>query len=456
MISYLLGIITDHMYDVLILGSGMVAKPIIEYLSGKGFRLTIATPLKERADELIKGSSGCRSVLWSMDEKPELEKMIREHRITVSLLPPRFHTEVARVCLANLRPMVTTSYIQPEMEALNPYVKEAGIIFLNEAGLDPGIDHMSAMKIIDQVKNSGGKIEKFCSVCGALPAPEAAGNPLGYKFTWSPEGVIMASRSGARYLKDGKEIIIEGTRLFTDRFETDFPELGRVEVYPNRDSVNYIGIYGIDEVKTMYRGTIRFKGWCETLDVMKRIRMLDDFPVNYEGKRYSDFISESAGLKQGDPARELAEKLSLKHDSVAIKALEWLGFFEKDRIQLKNTTPFRITSERMISKMLLEENERDMIALMHLFLVSDADGKKQVIRSSMLDFGTPSVNTSIARTVALPAAIAVRLILSGQLKLTGVVRPVMPEIYLPVLKELESLGIRIKEEYGLQESEMIV
>jgi saccharopine dehydrogenase (NADP+, L-glutamate forming) len=442
------------MKKVLILGAGMVVKPMVEYLLNNNFNLMIASPMKERADEMINGHPLGSSLDWSMDDPETLERLVSEHDITVSLLPYKYHSEVARVCLRHRKPLVTTSYVQPEMQALDTAAKKAGVIFLNEIGLDPGIDHMSAMRIIDHIHKNGGKVEEFYSVCGALPAPEAADNPLKYKFSWSPKGVILASRNSALYLKNGEKVHIETRDLFKDRFGMDFPGIGRLEVYPNRDSISYINIYGIPEARTIYRGTFRYEGWCETLDAMKSLDMLDDKPKDYSGITFAGFLAERSGLAPSDIKKKLSAKTEFTGDSIALKSFEWLGFFDEKPMGYSLTTPFDITSDLMISKMLLSDNERDMVVLQHVFLASYTGKKKEVIKSSMLDFGTPGENTSIARTVALPAAIAVKMILEKRIELTGVYRPVVPEIYNPVLSELEKLGIRMKEEYGLPESEM--
>jgi saccharopine dehydrogenase-like NADP-dependent oxidoreductase len=443
------------MKKVLILGAGMVVKPMVEYLLKNNISLMIASPMKDRADEMIKGNPLGLSIDWSMDDPVMLEKLIVEYDITVSLLPYKYHSEIAKLCLLHFKPLVTTSYIQPEMMQLNTAAQKAGILFLNEIGLDPGIDHMTAMRIIDHIHSNGGKVEEFYSLCGALPAPEAADNPLKYKFTWSPKGVILASRNGALYLKKGKNVNIDTTNLFKDTFIYNFPGIGELEVYPNRDSVSYIDIYGVPETRTMYRGTFRYKGWCETLDVMKRFGMLDDSVKHYQDKSYAEFLAEKAGLEITNLKNNLVKLLGTTGSTTAIKSLEFLGFFSDEKLNYRNASPFDITSDRMIKKMFLADNERDMVILQHIFLASYPDGNREVIKSSMLDYGSPSTNTSISRTVALPAAIAVRMILDNRIKAKGVCRPVIPEIYNPVLDELKSLGIEMKEEYGLPESEMI-
>lgn len=435
------------MKKVLILGAGLVAKPMVEYLLENRFRIMIASPMKERAEEMIDGNPEGKSLFWTMEDEVMLDRLVTEYDLTVSLLPYKFHAGVAKVCLRHKKPLVTTSYVQPEMQAMEKDVKNAGVMFLNEIGLDPGIDHMSAMKIIDHIHNGGGAVDEFYSICGALPAPEAADNPLRYKFSWSPKGVVSASRNSALYLKNGKRVFIEPVNLFKDIFEVDFPGVGKLEVYPNRDSISYKDIYGIPEAQTMYRGTFRFKGWCETLDLMKSIKILDDDERDYSGMTFAGFLAERAGLKTSDILEGLCKKTGLLKTSTGIIALEWLGFFSDKDMGYKVTTPFEITSDIMISKMALADHERDMVVLQHLFHASYPGGRKETIKSSMLDFGTPATNTSIARTVALPAAIAIKLILEGKISLAGVFRPVIPQIYVPVLKGLEKLNIKMNEEY---------
>lgn len=440
------------MNKVLILGAGLVVKPMVEFLLEHNFTVKIATTTKEKADRMIKGHPNGSSQRWSTDDTDTLEKLVNEHDIAVSFLPYRYHTLVAKVCIKCKKPLVTTSYVQPEMQALDESAKKAGVIILNEIGLDPGIDHMTAMKVIDHIHDKGGKVEGFYSLCGALPAPEAADNPLKYKFSWSPKGVVLASRNSALYLKNGKRVVIEPLNLFKDRFSYNFPGIEDLEVYPNRDSISYIDIYKIHEATTMYRGTFRYKGWCETLDAMKAINMLDDTINDYSGMDYAGFIAERAGTDTVDLRKKVALKLGIPEGSVAMDSLEWLGFFSGEKMNYGKTSPFEITASRMIGKMLISDNERDVVIMQHIFLAEYPGGKREVIKSSMLDFGSTATNTAVARTVALPASIAVKMILEKKINLTGVYRPVVPEIYVPVLDELKTLGIDMKEEYGLPAS----
>lgn len=443
------------MNKVLILGAGLVVKPMVEFLLENNFRLMIATTTKEKADIMIKGHPNGSSLRWSTEDADTLERLVKDHDLTVSFLPYKHHVSVAKICIKCRKPLITTSYVSAEMQALDKTAKEAGIIILNEIGLDPGIDHMTAMKVIDHIHGKKGKVEEFYSLCGALPAPEAANNPMKYKFSWSPKGVVLASKNGALYLKKGKKVSIEPLNLFKDRFNYYFPDVGNLEVYPNRDSISYLDIYGIPEATTMYRGTFRYKGWCETLDAMKSINMLDDTVKNYSGMSYAGFLAERAGISNEDLRKNIPVRLGLQEQSDPIKSFEFLGFFSNEILNYAETTPFEITSDRLIKRMSLSDNERDMVVLQHIFLASYPDGKREVIKSSMLDFGSSSTNTAVARTVALPASIGVKMILEKKINLKGVYRPVLPQIYIPVIDELKKLGIEMKEEYGLPESEMI-
>lgn len=446
---------TSTMNKVLILGAGLVVKPMVEFLLEHNYRLTVATSTREKADRMIKGNPNGSSLKWSADDNGTLERLVNEHDIAVSFLPYRYHSQVAKVCIKFRKPLVTTSYVQPAMKALDEEARSAGVLLLNEAGLDPGIDHMTAMKVIDHIHDRGGRVEEFYSLCGALPAPGSADNPLRYKFSWSPKGVVLASRNSALYLKKGKKVTVPSEDLFKDRFTFCFPGLGDLEVYPNRDSISYIDIYGIPETSTMYRGTFRYKGWCETLDAMKSLNMLDDTIRDYSGMTFAGFLAERSGVDVPRLRSFLDNKYGFNENSIPFKSLDFLGFFSDEKLGYNQTSPFDITADRMISKMSLSENDSDVVMMQHIFLASYPDGKKEVIKSSMLDFGSPSTNTAVARTVALPASIAVKLILENKINLHGVYRPVIPEIYEPVLKELGGLGIEMNEEYGLPEGEMI-
>ncbi|MBN2857974.1 MAG: saccharopine dehydrogenase NADP-binding domain-containing protein [Candidatus Delongbacteria bacterium] len=444
------------MKKVLILGAGMVVKPIVRYLLDHNFAVTVATRTKSKADGMINGHPNGTAVAWTVEDEQTLDKMVLEHDLSVSLLPYAHHVMVAKMCIKHKKNMVTTSYVKPEMMALDQAAKDAGIIILNELGLDPGIDHMSAMRIIDHVHNKGGNVEEFYSFCGALVAPEVEKNPFNYKFTWAPKGVVMAGNNDGNYLRHGAVKYIPTQDLFKNPIKLDFPEVGPLEVYPNRDSVPYVKLYGIPETKTMFRGTFRYDRWCENIDAMKACNLLSYDKIDLNGKTYADMMAALIGTGSAEGIRtSVAKHIGISPDSRILDAFEWLGLFSGEKIGRTEDSPFEVVADLMISKMMVGEKERDMVVMQHTFLASYPDGKKEVIKSRMLDFGTQETDTSIARTVALPAAVGVKMILDGEISEKGVHIPVLPGIYNPILDALEHMDIRMVEEYGLPESETI-
>jgi saccharopine dehydrogenase (NADP+, L-glutamate forming) len=444
------------MHRVLILGAGRVAGPLVCYLLDRQVFVTLADQDKERADALIGNHPNGASLEWQGKDQKTLGRLISEHDLTVSFLPYVYHVDVARRCIEAGRNMVTTSYVKPEMKALDTAACKAGITILNEIGLDPGIDHMSAIKIIDQIHAKGGKVDAFYSLCGALPVPESADNPFKYKFSWSPRGVLMAGNSDATYLKNGEIIHIPGKDLFKHVTHILFPGVGKMEVYPNRDSIQYIDIYKIPDVKTMFRGTIRYPGWCESQDAMKHLGLLSCNRMNMENMTFAQFTGAFIDQPDGQHIREkVAAYLHLDPDSLPIRAMEWLGLFSDEPLNRKEDDPFEVVADRMIKKMELTPEDRDMVLLQHVFKATYPDGQQEMIKSRMLDYGNLKTGTSIARTVALPAAIGVMLILEGKIAARGVQRPVIPEIYLPVLRNLANFDIELVEEHGLPYEEEV-
>lgn len=445
------------MKRVLILGAGMVVKPIVTYLLNKGIHVSVATRTKSKAEAMISGHKNGQAIAWTVEDEAALDEMVAGHDLSVSLLPYAHHLLVAKYCLKHKKNMVTTSYVKPEMRALDKQAREAGIIILNELGLDPGIDHMSAMRIIDHVHGKGGKIDEFYSICGALPAQEVAvQNPFRYKFSWSPKGVVMAGNNDGKFLKKGKVVNIPTEDLFKNPLSVDFPKVGKLEIYPNRDSLPYVELYGIPETKTMVRGTFRYPGWCETLDAMKKCKLITSDKHDFTGKTYAGYMAMLIGESNSENIKQkVANYLNADMNAYPLKSMEWLGLFENKPMNRGIDSAYEITSDLMIEKMMLGEKERDMVAMQHIFVASYPGGEKEVIKSTMLDFGTPETDTSVARTVALPAAIGVEMILEGQIPAKGVHIPVIPEIYNPILDQLETMNIRMVEEYGLPMSEAI-
>ena len=453
------------MREVLILGSGMVAGPIVDYLLERDITVTIASMELDAAKELLHDHKNGIAVEWNATDLKTLEKMVSEHEIIVSILPYIFHVKVAKKCIKLKKHLLTASYVSRQMERLDEKAKKAGIIILNELGLDPGIDHMSAMKVIDEVRSRGGHIEEFFSFCGALVAPEVADtNPFKYKFTWSPRGILMASSNNAKYMKDGKKVYRKSENLFKDPLILDFPKVGKLEVYPNRDSLHYLDVYSLQKAKTILRGTIRYEGWCDVLTDIKEMKLISDRYIYVKKKTHAQFIAAINGIPfNGDVDQlksELAEQNNIAEDSPTMKKLEWLGLFDNNTLikvedGKKEMLPLDIMTNLMIEKMSLGEIERDMVVMQHMFKARYEDGSSEVIRSRMLDFGTLKKQTSIARTVSLPLAIAAKLLLDKKINLTGVHIPILPELYNPILDELEELDIKLVDEYNLPERELI-
>ncbi|MEE9151470.1 MAG: saccharopine dehydrogenase C-terminal domain-containing protein [Thermoplasmata archaeon] len=438
------------MKDVLVLGAGMVAGPLVGYLLDQpDINVKVASRTHSKAQKLVDDHP--RGSVESLDvEKPEsakkLEELVSSADLVVSILPYIHHVKVAEFAIKHRKNMVTTSYVSDAMRALDSQAKEAGIIILNESGLDPGIDHMSAMRIIHKVEEGKGKVVSFKSTTGALPAQEANNNPFGYKFSWSPKGVLLASRNAAKWLEEGKEISILGEQLFENYHIQDVPDVGSFENYPNRNSLPYKEIYGLSDAKTVYRGTFRNVGWCETLRAIVALNWLDDEPVPaFSGKTYKDLTGKLMGA---DPSKDLSEEvaifLGLKPYSAVIKRLSWLGLFGDETLPDDKDNPLDYLNVLTLKKMSMDKDDRDMVVMLHEFVVEYPD-RKEYITSTLVDFGIPNGDTSIARTVGIPAAIAVKLIVQGKIGPKGVHIPTKPEIYNPILDELEEHDIKFKE-----------
>ncbi len=433
------------MKKVLCLGAGLVARPYIQYLSDNGFYVIVASRTISKAERLIEGCKNTEAVAFNIAKDDELlEELTKKVDLVCSLLPYTFHVKAAKVAIKHKTHFCTTSYISDEMKALEENAKKAGVLILNECGVDPGIDHMSAMKIIDEVHNNDGKIISFTSFTGGLPAPDANNNPYGYKLSWSPRGVLLAGRNDAHFLRDGKEIKIPGSELFDNCELMEVPRMGIFEGYPNRDSLSYIDIYNIPETKTMLRGTFRNVGWCGTLDKIADLGLLDIEERSFNDMTYADLMRELTSTSDSNVISAVAKACSLDTDDPIIKRFEWLGLFEEKQIPERINTILDALCHLFEEKLQYAPGERDMIVMHHEFIAEYPD-KKEKITSTLIDYGIPHGDSSMSRTVALPVAIASKMILDGKISLIGVHRPIIPEIYKPILEELETLDIKMDE-----------
>ena len=431
------------MKKVLVLGAGLVAKPLVRYLLDSDYNVKAASRTVSKAEALIENHPNGYAEKLDVDDKSRLKDLIENSDIVISLLPYVHHVTVADICIEQRKNMVTTSYVSDKMQALNEKAVKAGIIILNEIGLDPGIDHMSAMKIIDRVKNNGGKITSFCSYCGGLPAPEANTNPFGYKFSWSPKGVVLAAKNNAKYLKDGKEVFVPSGNLFDDCSVINVSSLGDFETYPNRDSIPYIEKYGINGTETMFRGTLRNLGWCGTWKKIVELGLLDEKTMDLTGLSFIGFTVRLINKKDANK-KGVAEYLKINENSDVMKKLEWLGLLGDEKLPVTQGSPLDVLVAQLLKKLQYKKGERDMVVLHHEFIAEFKKGKEK-INSTLIDFGIPNRDSSMARTVGLPAAISTKLILEGKINVKGVQIPTIPAIYEPVLNELKKFGITFKE-----------
>ncbi len=435
------------MKKILILGAGLVAKPLVRYLLDQpDFEVEVASRTVSKAVKLIDNHPQGKASELNLKNEEGLKDKISKADLVISMVPYTFHPIVAKYCIDYKKDMVTTSYVSEVMKNLDAEAKKAGILILNEVGLDPGIDHMEAMRIIHEVEKKGGEILSFTSYCGGLPAPEANTNPFGYKFSWSPMGVLLAGKNSAQYLKDGQQIFIPSQDLFDKYLMINIEGVDEFEGYANRNSLPYTELYGIKSTKTMLRGTLRNKGWCSTIKKIVDLGLLEEEEKDWAGLTYKDFLKKL----MNDPAEEdikkaLSAHLNIEESSDIIQRLEWLGLLSDELLPSEKDSPINILGAKMLEKLQYEEGERDMIILQHQFIASYPGDKKEEITSSLIDFGIPHGDTSMARTVGLPTAISSKLILEGKIEKTGVHIPVTPEIYIPILQELKELDIAFKE-----------
>jgi saccharopine dehydrogenase-like NADP-dependent oxidoreductase len=431
---------------VLVLGAGLVARPLVRYLLDVAeLDVTVATRTVSKAEAMIDGHERGTALSLNVENIEQLRELIAGADLAISLVPYAYHVRVAEMCIDRSIPMVTTSYVSPQMQGLDAKAREADVIILNETGVDPGIDHMSAMKIIHDVQGRGGTVAEFESVCGGLPAPDAVTTPWGYKFSWSPRGVVLAARSAARYLRDGEEVEVPGPELFADVRTSEVPGVGTLEIYANRDSLSYRSRYGLEGIRTLFRGTFRYPGHCRTWKALADLGWLDLEEHDVSSHTYGSFQAKLIGSAGKDVRSEVAGKLGMARQDDPLERMEWLGLFGSDSIPGTSGTPLDILANRLKQKLPYAEGERDMIVLQHKFLAEFPDRSTERITSTLVDYGIPGGDSSMARTVSLPAAIAARFILDGRIKGAGVHIPVIPSMYNPILAELERLGIRCEE-----------
>ena len=442
------------MRTILIIGAGRSASSLIQYLLNKSekenLHLVIGDLSLALAQKKTNNHANATAIALDIFDEDQRKKAIQIADIVISMLPAHLHIQVAKDCIIYKKHLVTASYVSDAMQELDVAAKESNLIFMNEIGLDPGIDHMSAMKVIDEIKDKGGKILLFESFCGGLVAPESDTNIWNYKFTWAPRNVVLAGQGGAaKFIQEGTYKYIPYCNLFR---RTEFLQVegyGRFEGYSNRDSLKYRSVYGLDNVLTLYRGTIRRVGFSKAWNMFVQLGMTDDSYVmeDSENMSYREYVNSFLPYHPTDSV-EIKTRLILKIDQDDImwdKLLELDLFNPNKKVSLKNATPAQILEKILTDSWTLQRDDKDMIVMYHKFGY-ELNGKKEQIDSKMVCIGDDQTYTAMAKTVGLPVAMATLLILNGKITTPGVQLPIRKEVYVPILKELEDYGVVFKEQ----------
>ncbi len=442
------------MRKILVIGAGRSSPALIKYLldnsQKEGWEITVADSSLELAQLRVKNHQHGKAVRFDIQDEQQRKAEIRNADIALSLLPPSLHYAAAVDCVRFRKNLVTASYVSDEIKNLHKEAVKAGVLLLNETGLDPGIDHMSAMQIIHRLQNKNCELLSFKSYTGGLIAPESNDNPWGYKFTWNPRNVILAGQGTAKYIRDGKYHYIPYSRIFSEIEKISIKNAGSFDAYANRDSLAYRKYYGIEKIPTLIRGTLRNEGFCNSWNVFVKLGITDDsFKIENSAQlSYSQFIE--AFIPPSVRGKNLKERLArfagLSLKSEAIEKILWTGILSNEKVKIQNATPAEILQNLLDKKWKLHKSDKDMIVMIHLFEYRE-NGKKEIkkLKCWMMVKGDNSEMTAMAKTVGFPMGIAAKNILNGKIKLTGVQIPVQREIYEPVMRELKELNIKLND-----------
>ncbi len=440
------------MQNILIIGAGKSSTALINYLLDHSideqWEITIAEKDLDLATAKIKGHSQAKAVPFDVFDAELLTNLVEEHDLIISMLPASLHIHVARKCAELEKHFLTASYLTEEIKALHGQFEAAGKLMIMEMGLDPGIDHMSAMMVLDDLREKGCELTGFETFTGGLVAEESIGdNPWKYKFTWNPRNVVLAGQGTCKFIQEGRYKYIPYQKLFRRTEAIYIPDHGYFEGYANRDSLAYLDVYSLRGIRTLYRGTLRRPGYCAAWDVFVQLGATDD-TYQMEGvseMTHRQFINSFLSYNPKDSIElKLAHYLSLDLDNGIMFKLKWLGMFDDELVGLKKGTPAQILEHILKKKWTLQPKDKDMIVMWHKFNFI-SDGKARQIESSMVALGDDDVHTAMSKTVGLPLAIAAKLILKGKINLSGVHVPIKKAIYEPVLEELTNSGLIFNE-----------
>jgi saccharopine dehydrogenase (NADP+, L-glutamate forming) len=440
------------MKKILLVGAGRTATTLVSHLKElaekKDWEITIADQLLELAKQKADNHPKVNAIRFDVFNNEQRKTEVSKANVIVSLLPESLHIHLVNDCIKHKVHLLTASYVSPKMKAFHEEAQKRGIILLNEMGLDPGIDHMETMRIINKVKQKGGKITSLRSFGGGLVSPQCDDNPWGYKITWNPMNVVTAGMPSAKYVKDGKLKIVPYNRLFLNTGIVNIPSLGKYEAYPNRDSLKYLEIYNVPELKNVYRGSLRKIGYCSAWNALIKIGLTDNrynIPDSHT-LTYNDFVSIYLSKRTGRTTGEaLLELLDESPDSPVMKKIEWLGLLSNKKIKVKNGSPAEILLDLLLEKWEFQKDDKDMVIL-HTEVEYEFEGKTEKIVSSIIVYGKDSMNTAMSATVGLPLAIGTNLVLDEKIKERGVIIPIYEDIYNPALAKLAELGIKPTEQ----------
>jgi saccharopine dehydrogenase-like NADP-dependent oxidoreductase len=439
-----------RMKKILVIGAGLSSSSLIRYLlqhaASEKWQVTVADQSPELAKKKIKRSKNAVAVGFSIENKLQREQLIKEHDLVISLLPPSLHITAAKDCIKFGKHLLTASYISPAMQELDKAAQKAGVLLLNEMGLDPGIDHMSAMQLMQEIRKKGGQITSFKSFCGGLVAPEFDTNPWNYKFTWNPRNVIMAGNATATFTENKRVKFIPYNRIFEQTEEVKVKGYGSFEAYANRDSNGYIIPYGLQKAETVLRGTLRRKGYCASWNHLIKLGLTDDALQLPETLTWRELVDALLPSGSESIEKKLCNTLQIPFNGKEFKKLQWLGILESKALGIQQATPATALQKLLQEKWKLNTGELDMIVMQHQISYT-LHGKSHQVKSSLVVKGEDETYTAMSKTVGLPMAIAAKLLLQGKIKSRGVQMPVVPEIYDPVLAELEQNGISFFEEH---------
>ncbi len=440
------------MRKILVLGAGRSASSLIKYLSDHSaqeqWEVQVTDFSLELAKSKVEGLQNTSASQLNVEDSEALANAVANSDVVISMVPARFHEVVAECAVDQGKHLITASYLTDKMKALDGLAKEKGIILLNECGLDPGIDHMSAMKVIDDIRSQGFELHGFESFTGGLLAPTDEDNPWEYKFTWNPRNVVLAGQGGVKFFQEGRYKYIPYHRLFRRTEIIHIPGYGYFEGYANRDSLNYREVYDLQDIKTMFRGTFRRPGFCKTWDVFVQLGATDDsYEMESVGEMtHRQFINSFLSYNPHDSVElKLAHYMKFDFESEEMNRLKWAGLFDDEPIGLEKGTPAQILEHILKKKWTLSPDDKDMIVMWHKFNYM-RDGEMQEKHATLVAIGDDATHTAMSKTVGLPLGIATKLILNGEIALTGTQIPIKKEIYEPVLAELAALGFDLQED----------